>query len=104
MLWWLELLTQYATATGLAVLCILVFWAFGLAFGRAYLKLLSALLATMLLMIAAFPHGVDFALRTHLTPGDASALLLFIADASGVITPVLLASFFFDPELLLDEA
>ncbi|MBK4993619.1 hypothetical protein IAE39_001793 [Pseudomonas sp. S37] len=104
MLWWLELLAQYATATGLAVLCIFVFWAFSLAFGRAYMKLLSGLLAAALLLIAALPHGVDFALGNHLAPGDTSALLLFIADACGVITAVLVASFFFNPERLLDEA
>lgn len=104
MLWWLELLAQYATATGLAVLCIFVFWAFSLAFGRAYLKLLSGLLAAALLFIAALPHGVDFALGNHLAPGDTSALLLFIADACGVITAVMVASFFFNPERLLDEA
>ncbi len=61
MLWWLEILAQYATSTGLAVLCIFVFWAYGLAFGSVYMRLLSGLLAAMLLTIAACPHGVDFA-------------------------------------------
>jgi len=102
MLWWLEILAQYATSTGLAVLCIFVFWAYGLAFGRAYMKLLSGLLAAMLLMIAACPHGVDFALGKHL--GDPRTLLLFIADATGVITAVVVASFFFSPGRLQDEA
>ncbi|MBH3415440.1 hypothetical protein [Pseudomonas putida] len=104
MLWWLDLLAQYATSTGLAVLCIFVFWAYCLAFGRAYMKLLSGLLAAMLLMIAACPHGVDFALGKHLTPDDTSALLLFLADATGVITAVVVASFFFSPGRLPDEA
>jgi len=104
MLWWLDLLAQYATSTGLAVLCIFVFWAYGLAFGRAYMKLLSGLLAAMLLMLAACPHGVDFALGKHLAQGDTSALLLFLADATGVITAVVVASFFFSPGRLPDEA
>ncbi|MCX2888089.1 MULTISPECIES: hypothetical protein [Pseudomonas] len=104
MLWWLELLAQYATATGLAVCCIFVFWAFCLAFGSTYMKLLSVLLAAMLLLIAGFPHGVDFALGKHLVPGDTNALRLFLADALGVISAVMVASFFFSPERLLDEA
>jgi len=41
MVWWLEVLAQFATSTGLAVVCILVFWTYGLAFGRLYMKLLA---------------------------------------------------------------
>ena len=104
MVWWLEVLAQYATSTGLAVFCIFVFWAYGLAFGSTYMKLLSGLLAAMLLLIAAFPHGVDFALGKGPWPNDASAIMLFLADASGVITAVVIASFFFNPGRLLDEA
>ncbi|EKT4451464.1 hypothetical protein NPS49_22520 [Pseudomonas putida] len=103
MLWWLEILAQYATSTGLAVLCIFVFWAYGLAFGSVYMRLLSGLLAAMLLTIAACPHGVDFALGKHLALGGPGALLLFIADAAGVITAVVVASFFFSPGRLQDE-
>ncbi|CAI3802379.1 hypothetical protein GLGCALEP_03103 [Pseudomonas sp. MM221] len=103
MLWWLEILAQYVTSTGLAVCCIFVFWAFGLAFGKAYMKLLSGLLAAVLLLVAAFPHGVGFALGNHLAPGDTSALLLFLADASGVITAVLIASFFSSPDRFMDK-
>ncbi|HEN8799263.1 hypothetical protein HP546_04750 [Pseudomonas sp. CM25] len=100
MLWWLEILAQYAASTGLAVCCIFLFWAYGLAFGRVYRQLCSGLLAMMLLLIAAFPYGIDFALGKHFGPGDTSGLLLFLADALGVITAVLVASLFFDPEQL----
>lgn len=103
MVWWLEMLAQYASSTGLAVLCIFIFWACGLAFGRSCIKLLSGLLVAMLLLIAAFPHGAEFALGKHLQPGDSSALLLLLADAAGVITAVLIASFFFNPGRLVDE-
>ena len=104
MVLWLEILAQYASSTGLAVFCIFIFWACGLAFGRSCLKLLSGLLAVMLLLIAAFPHGAEFALGKHLQPGDSSALLLLIADSAGVITAVLIASFFFSPGRRLDGA
>lgn len=102
MVWWLELLAQFATATGLAMLCILVFWTYGLAFGRLYMKLLACLLASVLLMVAAFPHGVNFALGLGGAPGDSHALMLFLADAGGVIVAVLIASFFFNPERLIE--
>jgi len=104
MVWWLEILAQFVTSTGLAVLSIFVFWAYSLAFGRAYIKLLSAALAVGLLMIAAFPHGVSFAVSKQALLGAGSEFLLLVADASGVIIAVLIASFFFSPGRLFDEA
>ncbi|MFJ4351404.1 hypothetical protein ACIPZ5_10905 [Pseudomonas sp. NPDC089428] len=104
MVWWLEILAQYVTSTGLAVFCIFVFWAYTLAFGRTYIKLLSAALAVALLGIAAVPHGASFALSHKTLLGDGSEFLLLIADAMGVISAVIVASFFYDPGRLLDEA
>ncbi|WP_085678053.1 MULTISPECIES: hypothetical protein [unclassified Pseudomonas] len=104
MVWWLEVLAQFVTSTGLAVLSIFVFWAYTLAFGRAYIRLLSAALAVALLGIAAFPHGASFAVSHKALLGDGSEFLLLIADALGVISAVIIASFFFNPERLLDEA
>ncbi|WP_449432946.1 hypothetical protein [Pseudomonas putida] len=104
MMWWLQILAQYATSTGLAVLCIFLFWAYSLAFGRTYSTMVSAALAMTLLLIAGFPHGVDFALSKQALSSEGSEFLLFIADASGVITAVVIASFFFSPERVLDEA
>lgn len=102
MVWWLEVLAQFATSTGLAMVCILVFWTYGLAFGRLYMKLLACLLASVLLMVAAFPHGVDFATGLGASVGNRHSLSLFLADATGVIAAVLIASFFFNPERLIE--
>jgi len=104
MVWWLEILAQFVTSTGLAMLSIFVFWAYSLAFGRAYIKLLSAALAVGLLMIAAFPHGASFAVSQQALLGAGSEFLLLVADASGVIIAVLIASLFFSPGRLFDDA
>jgi hypothetical protein len=104
MVWWLEILAQFVTSTGLAVFSIFVFWAYTLAFGRTYSKLLSAALAVALLSIAAFPHGASFALDTHALFGDGSEFMLLAADAFGVICAVIIASFFYNPGRLFDEA
>jgi hypothetical protein len=65
---------------------------------------MSALLAAALLGIAAFPHGASFAVNQQTLLGDGSDFLLLVADAMGVISAVIIASFFFNPERLLDEA
>jgi len=104
MVWWLEILAQFVTSTGLAVFSIFLFWAYTLAFGRTYTKLLSAALAVALLAIAAFPHGASFAVSQQALLKDGSEFLLLIADALGVISAVLIASFFFNPGRLFDEA
>ncbi|MGN8260036.1 hypothetical protein ACLEJW_11945 [Pseudomonas sp. SMSB3] len=104
MVWWLEILAQFVTSTGLAVSSIFVFWAYTLAFGRGYTKVLSAALAAALLSIAAFPHGVSFVMGNQPLLGNGSEFVLLLADALGVITAVLVASFFFSPGRLFDEA
>ncbi|MBO9550105.1 hypothetical protein [Pseudomonas sp.] len=104
MVWWLEVLAQFMISTGLAVFSIFVFWAYTLAFGKTYSKLLSAALAVALLGIAAFPHGASFAISQQALLGAGSEFLLLVADASGVISAVMIASFFFNPGRLLDEA
>jgi hypothetical protein len=104
MVWWLELLAQFVTSTGLAVFSIFVFWACTLAFSRACIKLLSAALAVALLGIAAFPHGASFAVNQQAQLRDGIEFLLLVADALGVISAVLIASFFFSPGRMLDEA
>lgn len=102
MVWWLEILAQFVTSAGLAVFSIFVFWAYTLAFGRPYAKLLSAALAAALLGIAAFPHGASFAVSHQALLGVGSEFPLLVADAMGVISAVVIASFFFNPERLLD--
>ncbi|WP_060484722.1 hypothetical protein [Pseudomonas sp. NBRC 111123] len=104
MVWWLEILAQFVTSTGLAVFSIFVFWACTLTFSRAYIKLLSATLAVVLLGIAAFPHGASFAVNQQAQLRDGIEFLLLVADALGVISAVLIASFFFSPGRMLDEA
>ncbi|MFZ5935990.1 hypothetical protein BGP84_13620 [Pseudomonas putida] len=104
MVWWLEILAQFVISTGLAVFSIFVFWAYTLAFGRTYSKLLSAALALALLGIAAFPHGTSFAISQQALPGAGSEFLLLVADALGVISAVMIASFFFNPGRLLEES
>jgi len=104
MLWWLEILAQFMASAGLAVFSIFVFWACTLLFGRSYSKLMSAALAVTLLGIAAFPHGASFAVNQQTLLGDGSDFLLLVADAMGVISAVIIASFFFNPGRLLDEA
>ncbi|PVZ39832.1 hypothetical protein [Pseudomonas sp. CC120222-01a] len=104
MVWWLEVLAQFVTSAGLAVFSIFVFWACTLAFGKAHNVLLSAALALALLGIAAFPHGVSFAISQQALLGDGSEFLLLVADALGVICAVMIASFFFNPGRLLDAS
>lgn len=104
MVWWLEVLAQFVTSAGLAVFSIFVFWAYSLAFGKTYSKLLSAALALALLAIAAFPHGASFAFSQQALLGDGSEFLLLVADALGVICAVMIASFFFNPGRLLEES
>ncbi|MGJ7547047.1 hypothetical protein [Pseudomonas alloputida] len=104
MVWWMEILAQFVISTGLAVFSIFVFWAYTLAFGRAYSKLLSAALALALLGIAAFPHGTSFAISQQALLGAGSEFLLLVADALGVISAVMIASFFFSPGRMLEES
>ncbi|MFJ4445357.1 hypothetical protein ACIPZ8_25145 [Pseudomonas sp. NPDC089422] len=104
MVWWLEVLTQFVISTGLAVFSIFLFWACTLAFRRTYSKLLSTALAVALLGIAAFPHGASFAISQQALLGVGNEFLLLVADASGVISAVMIASFFFNPGRMLDES
>ncbi|MER2299251.1 MULTISPECIES: hypothetical protein [Pseudomonas] len=104
MVWWLEILTQFLTSTALAVCSIFIFWAYMSAFGRTYTRLLSTALAVALLSIAAFPHGVSLALSHTMILGEGREFLLLLADAMGVVSAVIIASFFFNPERLLDDA
>ncbi|MEN5300899.1 MULTISPECIES: hypothetical protein [unclassified Pseudomonas] len=104
MVWWLDILAQFVTSAGLAVFSIFVFWAYTLAFGRTYSKLLSVALAVALLGIAAFPHGASFAISQQALLEDGSEFLLLVADALGVISAVMIASFFFNPGRLLEES
>ncbi|QHG65009.1 hypothetical protein [Pseudomonas putida] len=104
MVWWLEILAQFVISTGLAVFSIFVFWAYTLAFGKTYSKLLSAALALALLGIAAFPHGTSVAIGQQALLGAGSEFLLLVADALGVISAVMIASFFFNPGRLLEDS